>query len=486
MKNELFLKIKEDLPTLPTVVTHLLNLILDDRSSVKDISKIISIDQTLTSKVLRVVNSAAYGLQGKISSLEHALTILGLDTLKNLFLSISIFDNLLEKDQSGKSQIGNLNKSHLWCHSLAVATVARSIARFMNYKKPDEAYVAGLLHDLGKVIIEQSVPAQYRSYLENLHVNPTLSLQSEEEYLHVNHALVGKIVFERWNFPVSLQKAIEFHHGVKSTSETISDLAAIISAADFICWTQALGSFDLPSQPMLDPQVEEIVNFKDLDIEPVLEEMKRELEINSKIFNFHLNNPEELRKALQRANLELGRINSLYEETKKKQARQIHELSALNTIVFKTRKVLDPSRVMKSILEEIHEGFSFARLIWFSVDVVKGMIIPQGVCGIFQSNLPIITTGCNLDEEIGSPFLTCIQSRNIVHLDSRKCAEKTPDFYLLKTMQSQEMILIPISSGEGVADLLLLDNPQRDVFISSDTIQFLDLLAMNLGMALEN
>ena len=163
-KEEILAKIRQDLPTLPTVVTRIMNIVLDDKSSVGDVSKIVRLDSALTSKVLRVVNSAAFALPQKISTLDHAMAILGFDMLKKLFLSISIFDNLSQEDQVGYF----FNKSHFWCHSLATANVASNIAKELKYKSSDEAYVAGLLHDIGKIIIEQTMGEEYTNYLKNL------------------------------------------------------------------------------------------------------------------------------------------------------------------------------------------------------------------------------------------------------------------------------------------------------------------------------
>ena len=136
IKNKFYTKIMEDLPTLPSVIIELLEVILDEKSSVRDVSKIVQQDQTLTSKVLKIVNSAAYQFRGQIKTVDHATTILGFESLKNLLLSVSVFDRILGDDYG-------FNKSHFWCHSLSVAIVSQNIAKIIGYNNPDEAYVAG-------------------------------------------------------------------------------------------------------------------------------------------------------------------------------------------------------------------------------------------------------------------------------------------------------------------------------------------------------
>ncbi len=475
-------KLKKDLPVLPAVVIRLLNLVLDEKSSVEDISKIVRVDQALTAKVLKIVNSAAYGLRGKVSTVDHAFTILGFDAIKNLCLSISIFDNLVKKEQ-----VGCFNKSHFWRHSLAVASVSKALALLVNYKSRDEAYVAGLLHDAGKLILMQIIPEEYSNYLKKLNSNPKICIGFEEKTLLINHALAGNLIFKKWNFPLSLQRAVELHHGTKMADEKIPDLAAIVSVADFICWTQGLGSFNLFIQPTLDSQMEKIINLKKVSIEPVLKTMEKELELNGKIFNFKLTEPEELKKSLQKANFELGRINTLCENIKKKQDRQIRALSALNNIAFKIRKELKPSQIIQNVLPEIREGFGFARLVWLFVDHEKKMMILSGIYGEFKNNVPMASLGWSWDNKIGFPLCTCIQNKKIIHLKQDDCAdESNPNSYLLRALQSSELILVPISTDNIITELLLLDNPEGNTFISADTLHLLDILAMNLGMAIEN
>jgi diguanylate cyclase (GGDEF)-like protein/putative nucleotidyltransferase with HDIG domain len=364
-----------------------------------------------------------------------------------------------------------------------VATVARGIALLIQYKYPDEAYVAGLLHDVGKIIIEQIMPDEYLDYMKKLSLNPIVSPQLEEENFSVNHALVGKLASEKWNLPLTLQNAIEQHHGMQNGHGEMHELTAIVSVADFICWTQALGSFNLFFQPSLNPQAEKIVNLKDLKIEPVLEEMNRTMALNTKIFNLQVKDLKGFRESLQRANLELGKINSLYDDAKKRLEKHIHELNTLNEIVYRARRTMDPSQIIQNVLQGLDEGFGFSRLIWFSIDSLKKMIVPGAIRGEFQNNLPITTVGCNWLEESCLPMSACIQNEKIFHI---KEGQDNSDSHLLKSLQSNELLLVPISTDRKVTDLLLIDNHEGKVAVSPDTVKALNILAVNAGMALEN
>ncbi|HUU40697.1 MAG TPA: diguanylate cyclase [Desulfatiglandales bacterium] len=510
---ELTCKIKEDIPALSTIVARILNIVLDDRSSIRDLSEAVRVDQALAAKVLRVVNSAAYGLRGKISTLDQAMVILGFDTLKKLLLCLSIFDNLSQENQEGYL----FQKSQFWCHSLAVATVAKGIALLIKYPCPDEAYVAGLMHDVGKIIIEQIMAKEYLNYMRNLNVNPDMSLRFEEEKLSVNHASVGKLAFEKWNLPLTLQKAVELHHGTSGCAtdresnhekmnehEEMNELAAIVSVADFICWTQGLGSFNFCFHPTLNSHAEKIVDLKNLKIEPILKEINKELVQNGKIFNLQASDLKGFRTTLQKTNLELGRINSLYSDTKKKLERHIkelndtkkklenhvHELNILNDIIYKTRETLKPAQIIQNVLQGLGENFGFPRLIWFSIDPQKKRITPKASYGDFQGNPPINAAGCIWNEEIGILSSACIQNKKILHIKHdhlKHCPDRSAfGSFLLEALQSRELLLVPISTDRSITDLLLIDNQDGTITISLDTVKVLDILALNLGMALEN
>ncbi len=482
-REEIFAKIKGDLPTLPVIVTRILKTIFDEGSSIKDISKIVRLDSALTSKVLRVVNSAAFSLPKQISTLDHALAILGLETLKKILLSLSIFDTIFQEDKANCL----FNKSYFWRHSLAVANVAQNIAHGLHYEHPDEAYVAGLLHDVGKIIMEQILGEDYTNYLKKLTINPTImSTQSEDEYLSVNHALIGKLALEKWDLPESLQKAVELHHGTKEKdSEMINELTAIVSVADFICWTQALGSFKIFFHPTLAPEIEKIINLKDLKIGPIMEEMNKDLTLNAKMFNFQADDLKGFIESIQKANFELGRINSLYDNTKKKLEKHVQQLNTLNTIICKTREIMEPSQIIQNVLGGLNEGFGFPRLIWFSINMNKRMIIPEVVCGNFEDNQTLVTVGYELDDEIGLALFNCTKNKKISHIRYYN-DDVTPASCLLKSLSSNELLLVPIKTNKKVMDLFLIDNPMENVFISDDLIKVLDILAVNVGMALEN
>ena len=183
-----------DVPTLEEVIRKIKPLMENPDAGTEDVANIISSDQALSAKILRVVNSVFYGFPGRVSSLRHALIILGFDVVKGLVLSTSVFDMMLARGLSG-----------LWEHSLGCAITAGVIARRTEHPDPEEVSVAALLHDLGKVIIKIEIPEESSLIEETVEKKEISVYEAEENILGFNHSTVGKWLSKKWNLPRSLR-----------------------------------------------------------------------------------------------------------------------------------------------------------------------------------------------------------------------------------------------------------------------------------------
>lgn len=191
---------------LPTLVPKILKVSNDPLSSAKNLGQVIKLDQSLTAKILKIVNSAFYGLYRKVGNVDHAIVILGFDEIRN----ISTAACLIKAHEGIPCQFFQPNE--FWTHSLCTAYVARALST----KRPDlnteDAFVIGLLHDYGKVILFQFFNTLFREVLA-LAVSKTKPLhQVASEYLGINHAEIGGIIAENWKLPAHLVKAVQFHH----------------------------------------------------------------------------------------------------------------------------------------------------------------------------------------------------------------------------------------------------------------------------------
>lgn len=218
----------ENLPALPSIIAELNELIADPEGSLDEIVRLISFDQGLTARILKVVNSAYYGLQRQISTIRHALIILGFDEIQQIVLGATVIDLF---DAAGK--MGPFDVWRFWEHSLACAFAAKGVAKILRYRTSGEVFVAGLLHDVGKIVLSQYFPEAFRRLLSEVMDNGVSPPQAEKEVLGMPHATLGHLLADHWNLPYSISEAIYHHHDpTRSTENPL--MTAIIHLADFL------------------------------------------------------------------------------------------------------------------------------------------------------------------------------------------------------------------------------------------------------------
>ncbi len=199
----------EELPTIPVIVTKLINVIEDENSSISDVVDLISKDMALTTKLLKVANSAYYGFSQNISSLNQAVALLGFNIVRSLLVSIEVMKRF--KD-GGKSDY--FSHEGLWLHSLAVATVMENYKKkYGKNKNSSSIFIIGLLHDLGKIILDQFFHDTFESVLKIANGEQQRSLHTvEKEVIGLDHNEVGAMLLKRWKFPSEIINPIEYMH----------------------------------------------------------------------------------------------------------------------------------------------------------------------------------------------------------------------------------------------------------------------------------
>ncbi len=218
----------ETLPTIPPVMRKLLVVIENPSVSLTKICEFISNDPILTSKVLKMVNSPIYGFPGRISSVNQALILLGLNVVKGMLFGVSVFDAMR------KAMIG------LWEHSVGVAIVSRVIAKKLDLNDVEEVSVGGLLHDIGKVILSLKYTEDYSQALKISETDNIWIGQAEKKIFGINHSSAGAWISEKWHFPKSLIDIIKNHHNPYN-----ADFAplptAIVHVADILVRAKGIG-----------------------------------------------------------------------------------------------------------------------------------------------------------------------------------------------------------------------------------------------------
>ncbi len=229
-----------DLKMLPFVAKKILETISDDNLSFSDLAEIIEKDQTIAARVLKISNSALYGLRQEVNSIQQALLILGLKTIRSLVLSAST--------RSLYKKFG-MTEQKIWDHSIGTAIAAKLIAAGLESDMANIAFIGGLMHDLGKVIMNNETPDIFAEVMMKTYNEGASSIEAEEEIYGYNHSEIGARVAEKWGFPSVLLQVIEKHHLINARLEDIEDpLAAkgiaCVNTADHVCKALGIGYRD--------------------------------------------------------------------------------------------------------------------------------------------------------------------------------------------------------------------------------------------------
>lgn len=357
------------LPSFPQVAAKLMEVSKDKTVSLADLSKIVETDPGISMRVLEIVNSAMYGLGRKITSLSEAVVFLGLDEIKKIAIGMTVFEKMFKSGRSKK-----FNRLLFWRHCLSVAVLSMEIAKETDYPRPEEAYIAGLLHDVGKIFMDVQGQQDYGDFIETLSTSTDLVIEKERSVIGLGHDDVGAFFCSQWNLPEKLIIAVKYHHqpfdNLGLTREEMH-LVAIVSFANFLCWTQGIGSFDLIRPPILPPEVETCLDLDQINIVHCLHRMNQEVETISKFYHFVFPSTSQLRENLLRTNLKLSRANTrfYYQEdplTHFQDAARSPQADPGSSLGFELGKPLAKAKSIKEVLDIVmyQVGRIFQPLNW--------------------------------------------------------------------------------------------------------------------------
>lgn len=228
-----------NLPTLPGVLDVITGMVDDDRVNVDQVGEVIARDQVLSAKVLRLVNSPFYGFPGRISNVSHAIVLLGFNVIKGLLLSTAVFDSLADEVRG------------LWEHSLGTAVLSRVLAKQKGMRDPEEVMVAGLLHDIGKVILSFVAKDDYLGVIRLAHGCNVHVSSIEYDVFGFTHTTVAGWLAERWSMPERLADSMRYHHRPE-WSKNHYETVAVVQLADILARALEYGDGGDSSMPPVD------------------------------------------------------------------------------------------------------------------------------------------------------------------------------------------------------------------------------------------
>jgi len=224
-----------DLPTIPVVATKVLQMIEDETTSAEDLSKVVSSDPAVAARVLKISNSSFYGCQRQVQTLPHAIMMLGYNTLRSVVIAAAV---------KQVYQPYGLTEKMLWEHSFGAGLAARIIASSTRLANSEEAFLGGLFHDIGKIIMNFMDQKQFQAVMQKCYNDEVTFQQAEQLFYSYTHAEVGGMVIKKWNFPPMMMKAVLEHHTYNFGPDEdpyLVRLTAVVGLSNLFCHKLGLG-----------------------------------------------------------------------------------------------------------------------------------------------------------------------------------------------------------------------------------------------------
>jgi putative nucleotidyltransferase with HDIG domain len=352
---ELALARLNELPTLAPVALQLVRTAADTRSTAGELAALVRADQSITSRLLTLANSAAFAGRSKITSLDQAIVMLGFRAVRNVALAVKLLECFPPAKDRGASTA--FDRGEFWKHTLAVANAARRLAAARPQLGVDreDAYVAGLLHDIGKVALDAVFPRAYERIVATARQNRSDLLLVEADVLSVTHTIAGRKLAERWQLPAPLHSVVWLHH--HSPRSMPSDppggrLAALVRLADTLVRENSIGD---SGNPMIDEPafaIAEQLGFEADSLEAVVPEVMRDVADQAQLLGLDRESPEAMYvRALTRARGELGRLNEDLEHKNRQLGVAARYFDAMTRLDRRLSACSDLANVVSAVLD---------------------------------------------------------------------------------------------------------------------------------------
>jgi HD-like signal output (HDOD) protein len=337
-----------ELPTLPSIATAIMEKTLEDNVSARQIAEMVEKDQALSLKVLKVANSPFYRRIKEISTIRGAVVLLGFNVLKSIVLSISVLNLFNEKGRNA------LDFFKFWQHSIACAVCAKSISGKVLPSSAEDAFIAGLLHDLGKVIADQLIckKGEYQEVLEAMSRAGTDLIEVETQVVGIDHASIGKYLMEKWNLPAHLSKTVGYHHSlVDITDDPVTKkLCSIVHVADMVTNHLGLGVCEIQTG-FVDPALLSQLGLTSHDIQDISITLKDSISTISEQLGIPKAEPKTYFEVLQSANAQLGKLSMDLEQKKmalENRAIELTKLHQMSSHLQASMKLSDITNLLSS------------------------------------------------------------------------------------------------------------------------------------------
>ena len=271
LKNAILQDFMGVLPAMPQVVLKAQEIMSDPDSSFKKLASVIATDQAISVRILKLANSAYYGLSGKVTSIGHASVLLGITILGEIVMMAGT-SNMLSKALKGY----RVGSEDMWRHSLAVGIGSRLIAGRTTPELANDAFVAGLIHDSGKIMLDDHVLKRREAFEEYMKDGQHAFFEAEQRILGFDHSEIGSEVCKSWGIPELLTDAVRYHHYPSMSQD--NDLAHIVHVADFLAIQSGMGTGSENTKCKVEDKTMEFLGLKEGDMSTIMDQVVQAVE----------------------------------------------------------------------------------------------------------------------------------------------------------------------------------------------------------------
>ncbi len=467
------------LPLVPSAAIKLLTLANDDNAALDDLSRIIETEPTLAAKILQNVNSAAYGLANKVTSINRAVNLLGFSVVRQLALDLLFYDHLINNKTVKNSAKQMFDPLFFWQHCLFVALLSKQIANTLHHPNPDLVYTAGLLHDIGKVVLEYYGRISYSEFISTLNNSGHPIIENERRFFGLNHAEIGHVFCLEWQLPEAITAVVACHHNLPDALSPFAEFKteiAIVAFANYVAWMQGISSFAQEGNPILQNSVLNTFDFNVLDIDNLLQWVDTQMQSTREFYGIQFPSVNKLRAILVKTAINLSQGCLINSDPNAAQAHQ--KLLPSLTVPHQS---LDPDEFVPRTLEAIQMAFSFDRCLMLNIDAKHRCLkaaywwpksIPLEVRQLLEINMG----------QLSGHFLQGLREKKPTIIKETL----PPNEALLQQLGITEFLMVPVTNHNRLIGLLYADNWISNIPLPPQLPAEIEPIANELGIALFN
>lgn len=268
-----------EIATLPEVTLKIIEIVEDPKSTARDLHEVIKNDPALATRILKVVNSAFYGLPGQVASLDRAIVLLGLSAVKNVAIAAS-----MTRLFRGGEQIEGFSAMELWRHSITVAVASRQLTAAQGKPNGDESFLAGLIHDLGILVERQVYPRKLAEIIARHTTEGGNFTELEREVIGADHQAFGMALANKWRFPRMLCAAIGYHHNLPALAQENREFPTVVHVADVIACKAGIGFSKTAADGEVDAELLELLKLSPEQLQEVQDELPERVHTAESLF----------------------------------------------------------------------------------------------------------------------------------------------------------------------------------------------------------